>query len=209
MPTIIGIAGGTASGKSTIAKKIYDASNQYGTVALIKIDDYYQDLSNLTLTQRKKTNFDHPDAFDTALLVRDLHLLKQGVSIEKPLYDFVSSSRLPKTETVPSSSVVIVEGIMVLAIQSLRELLDIKLYVETPADIRFIRRLERDMNDRGRTMETVVAQYLETVRPMHQLFAEPSKQFADLIIPEGGFNEVAIDVLVTKIHQLNNQPNQN
>lgn len=204
--TIIGIAGGTASGKTTIAKKVYQASINYGTVALIKVDDYYRDLAHLTLSERQKLNFDHPEAYDSALLVKHLKSLKAGFAIEKPTYDFVKSTRCIETETIKPSDVIIVEGIMALAIPKIRALLDIKLYVETPDDIRFIRRLERDLKDRGRSVDLVINQYLKTVRPMHITFVEPSKQFADLIIPEGGFNEVAIDFITTKIRQLIQKP---
>lgn len=204
--TIIGIAGGTASGKTTIAKKVYQASINYGTVALLKVDDYYHDLSYLSLSERQKMNFDHPDAYDSELLVDHLTKLKSGFLINKPTYDFVTSTRCKETETIQPSDVIIVEGIMALAIAPLRSLLDIKIYVETPDDIRFIRRLERDIKDRGRTIDLVINQYLKTVRPMHINFVEPSKRFADIIIPEGGFNEVAIDFITTKIRQLIQKP---
>lgn len=204
--TIIGIAGGTASGKTTIAKKVYQASINYGTVSLLKVDDYYHDLSYLSLSERQKMNFDHPDAYDSELLVDHLTKLKSGFLVNKPTYDFVTSTRCKETETILPSDVIIVEGIMALAITPLRSLLDIKIYVETPDDIRFIRRLERDIKDRGRTIDLVINQYLKTVRPMHINFVEPSKRFADIIIPEGGFNEVAIDFITTKIRQLIQKP---
>lgn len=196
---IIGIAGGTASGKTTIARKIYQESLKYGTVVMLKIDDYYKDLSYMSLEQRKMVNYDHPSAYDTELLLTHLNNLKDKQAIKKPTYDFVAHNRSELFEEIQPANVIIVEGIMLFAIPELREIFDIKIYVDTPDDVRFIRRLKRDTVERGRSVESVINQYLNTVRPMHQMFVEPSKRFADLIVPEGGENVVAIDVLVTKI----------
>lgn len=200
--TIIGIAGGTASGKTTIAKRLAEASKPYGSVTLIRLDDYYKDLSHLTLEERKRVNFDHPDAYDFALLIEHLSNLKDGLSINKPIYDFVEHNRSHNVELVNSSDVIIVEGLMLFAIPELLPFYDMKIYVDTADDIRFIRRLDRDIKHRGRTLDSVITQYLTTVRPMHLSFVEPSKRMADLIIPEGGYNEVAIDIILTKIQDL-------
>ena len=197
--TIIGIAGGTASGKTTIAKVLYETAQKYGSVAHIRLDDYYHDNSHLTFEERRKINYDHPDTYDSKLLIEHLTLLKQGIAINKPTYDFVNSIRAELTEKVEPSNIIIVEGIMVFAIAELREMFDMKIFVDTADDIRFIRRVKRDMNERGRTLESVVNQYLTTVRPMHLSFVEPSKRYADIIVPEGGKNQVAVDILVTKI----------
>ncbi|MDD3170933.1 MAG: uridine kinase [Bacilli bacterium] len=200
--TLIGIAGGTASGKTTIAKKVFQASEKYGSVVVIRLDDYYKEISNLSLEERAKINYDHPDSYDSTLLIEHLKQLKNGNSIEKPTYDFVIHNRSQEKEIINPANVVIVEGIMIFAIPELKDLFDIKIFVDTPDDIRFIRRLSRDIKHRGRTVDSVVDQYLATVRPMHLLFVEPSKKYADIIIPEGGENHVAIDFLVTKIVDL-------
>ena len=200
--TLIGIAGGTASGKTTIAKKVFQASEKYGSVVVIRLDDYYKEISNISLEERAKINYYHPDSYDSALLIEHLKQLKNGNSIEKPTYDFVIHNRSQEKEIINPANVVIVEGIMIFAIPELKDLFDIKIFVDTPDDIRFIRRLSRDIKHRGRTVDSVVNQYLATVRPMHLLFVEPSKKYADIIIPEGGENHVAIDFLVTKIVDL-------
>ncbi|MBR2891430.1 MAG: uridine kinase [Bacilli bacterium] len=199
---IIGIAGGTASGKTTIAKKLKKISEPYGKVAMLRLDDYYKDARDKSLEERRKINFDHPDSIDITLLIEHIEALKQGKSINKPIYDFVYSVRSEETELVEPSDVLIIEGIMIFAYPELINLFDMKIYVDTPDDIRFIRRLKRDIEDRGRTIQSVVNQYLTTVRPMHHTFVEPSKRHADIIVPEGGKNEVAIDVLSTKIRSL-------
>jgi len=196
---IIGIAGGTASGKTEVAKKLYQSTKQFGTVAMIKLDDYYKDLSSLPLEERKKINFDHPNAYDIDLLIADLEKLKQGIPINKPIYDFVLHNRSKEIEVINPSNVIIVEGIMLFVIPKLRNLFNIKTFIDTPDDIRFIRRLRRDMVERKRSLDEVINQYLATVKPMHQTFVEPSKQYADIIIPEGGENLVAIDIMVSKI----------
>lgn len=197
---IIGIAGGTASGKTTIARKVYEESSKKGTVTMIKIDDYYKVLDHLSMEERIKVNYDHPDAYDIELLTMHLNDLKNGNKINKPIYDFVIHNR-SKTEydIVEPANVIILEGILTLAIKEIRDLCDIKLFVDTPDDIRFIRRLKRDIEERGRDVNSIINQYLTTVRPMHISFVERSKAYADLIIPEGGKNNIAIDFIVTKI----------
>lgn len=197
--TIIGIAGGTASGKTTVAQKIHQMSQSLGSVVVIKLDDYYKDRSDLTLEQRREINYDHPSSYDSELLIRHLNTLKLGEAINKPTYDFINHNRADEVERIEPANVIIVEGIMIFAIPELRKLFDIKLFVHTPDDVRFIRRLSRDIKDRGRSVDSVINQYLTTVRPMHLQFVEPSKVYADLIIPEGGQNEVAIDIIAVKI----------
>ncbi|MGG5462391.1 uridine kinase [Clostridium sp. B9] len=200
-PIFIGITGGTGSGKSTIAKEIY---RQFGEdcIAMIEQDSYYKDQSHLSMEDRVKTNYDHPNAFDNTLLVEHLDSLLNGQSIEKPSYDFSIHNRVEETTTVEPKEIVIVEGILILEDPRIRELLDIKIYVDTDADVRIIRRMVRDMNERGRTMESVINQYLNVVKPMHNQFTEPTKKFADIIIPEGGHNKVAIDIIVAKIKEV-------
>ena len=200
--TLIGIAGGTASGKTTVAEKVYNESKKFGSVAVIKLDDYYNCLDGLSMDERKKINYDHPSSFDAKLAVKHLQDLKNGRSIQKPIYDFAQHNRKKETETIEPANVVIMEGILTFAIPEIRELFDIKLFVDTPDDIRFIRRVTRDIKKRGRDLDSVVNQYLQTVRPMHLTFVEPSKKHADIIIPEGGSNEVAINFIVTKILDL-------
>lgn len=201
-PTIIGIAGGTASGKTTIAKKLYEATKEYGTVSLIRMDDYYRRYPYIPVNEEGNKNFDHPNSYETELLINDLIKLQNGETIEKPIYDFVIQNRSEKTEIIEPGNVIIVEGIMTFVNENLRNCFDIKIFVDTPDDIRFIRRLKRDMVERKRSLESIVKQYLGSVRPMHHAFVESSKHFADIIIPEGGHNNVAMDLLITKIHQL-------
>lgn len=204
-PTIIGIAGGTASGKTTIAKRLYEETKKFGSVILIRIDDYYFGKSNVPKLKDGRVNFDHPDAYDIDLIVEHLDSLLNYKAIDKPTYDFVESKRTDITEHIEPSDVIIVEGIMTFAIEKLRNYFDIKIFVDTDDDIRFIRRLKRDLIDRGRTLDSVVDQYLSSVRPMHQAFVEPSKKYADIIIPDGGHNEVAMDFLITKLVQIINK----
>ncbi len=201
-PLIIGIAGGSASGKTSISKCIQEEFSDMSRVLVIRQDDYYKDQSDKPMCERVKTNYDHPDAFDNDLLVEQVHSLCSGKSILKPTYDYVNHTRSKVTEECNPCDVLILEGLFVLQDESLRNLLDIKVFVDTDADIRFIRRLNRDVEERGRTMESVVNQYMSTVRPMHESFIEPSKRFADIIIPEGGENTVAIDLLNTKISSI-------
>ncbi|GAB4548418.1 MAG: uridine kinase [Anaerolineae bacterium] len=195
---IIGVAGGTASGKTTVSDAILERVGA-GRIAYIQHDSYYRDLSHLPLEERRRLNFDHPDALETELLVSHLRQLQAGQPIEVPVYDFTTYQRLDQTRHVEPRRVIIVEGILIFADKELREMMDVRLYVDTDPDLRFIRRLQRDIRERGRTMETVIDQYLSTVRPMHLEFVEPSKRYADVIIPAGGFNEAAIDMIVARI----------
>lgn len=203
--TIIGIAGGTASGKTTLARKLYESTKKVGSVSILRFDDYYYKMDHLTYEERCKINYDHPDSFDVNLLIEHLKELKKGNAIDKPTYDYVIHNRAKETELIEPSNVIIVEGILIFAIPNLREMFDVKIFVDTPDDIRLLRRLKRDVEDRGRTIESVSEQYLETVRPMHEAFVEPSKKYADLIIPEGGKNQIALDFIETKIIQLLNK----
>lgn len=200
-PVVIGVAGGTGSGKTTVAREILKRA---GTkqISLIQHDAYYKDLSDLPLAQRAMFNFDHPDALDNELLITHLKELKAGRAIEMPVYDFKTHTRTKEVQRVEPSRVILVEGILIFADKQLRDLMDVKIYVDTDPDIRFIRRLQRDIAERGRTMESVIHQYLTTVRPMHQEFVEPSKRYADVIIPEGGFNEVAMEMVAARIRAL-------
>ena len=201
-PIIIGIAGGSASGKSSIANEIYEYFKHEHTIKIIRLDDYYKDQSHLTMEQRVKTNYDYPLAFDMDLLVKHLDLLKSNQSIEKPIYDFTVHNRSLQVEVINPRDVFILEGLFVLNEVQIRERCDILIYVDTDADIRFIRRLKRDMQERGRSLESVCNQYLQTVRPMHEQFVEPSKKYAHIIIPEGSSNQVAVDLLITKISSI-------
>lgn len=202
MAKIIGIAGGTASGKTTIAKRLKELAEPHGKVAMLRLDDYYKDMKHMTLEERRKVNFDHPDSYDIELLIQHINDLQNNIAIKKPIYDFVYSIRSEETEIVEPSDLIIVEGILIFCFPELLQLFDMKIFVDTPDDIRFIRRLKRDIEKRGRTIESVVNQYYSTVRPMHHTFVEPSKRNADIIVPEGGKNEVAIDILSTKLRSL-------
>jgi uridine kinase len=196
-PILVGIAGGTGSGKTTVARRILEA---FGDDAIcLDMDSYYKDLSHLDREERRKINFDHPDAFDTELFVEHLRALRQSSTIDKPIYSFTDSVRKDRTRTVVPSPVIIVEGILVLNVEAVREQLDTKIYVETDDDIRFIRRLERDLIERNRTLDSVISQYMNTVRPMHLTFVEPSKRYADVIIPRGGMNDIAIQMVVSDL----------
>jgi len=200
-PVLIGLTGGTGSGKTTVAKTIIEELG-HDNIVLIQQDSYYKDQSHLSFEERIKTNYDHPFAFDTELLIEHLEELMAGKSIEKPVYDFSIHTRKEETVTINPCDVIVLEGILVLENEQLRDMLDIKIYVDTDNDVRFIRRLLRDTKERGRTMDSVVNQYLNVVRPMHQQFIEPTKKYADIIIPEGGYNKVAIDILVTKVKSI-------
>ena len=197
---IIGICGGTGSGKTTIARKIVEAVGKENVV-LVEQDSYYRNLKDLPLDYRQMANFDHPDALDNDLLVNHLRKLKAGERVELPIYDFRTHTRLNETMPIEPQPIVIVEGILIFADPRLLEQLDIKVFVDTPDDIRFIRRLRRDLAERGRTVESVIEQYLATVRPMHMQFVEPSKRYADVIIPEGGHNLVSVDLISGKIRE--------
>lgn len=197
-PVLIGVAGGTGSGKTTVARAVAQRVSK-ATVAVIEQDAYYKDQSHIPLEERARVNYDHPSAFDTPLLVAHLKQLAAGEAIEKPVYNFTLHTREDYTRRIEPSDIIIIEGLLVLWEASIRELLDIKLFVDTDADVRVLRRLQRDIRERGRTLESVIEQYLSSVRPMHLEFVEPSKRYADVIIPEGGYNEVAIDMVATKV----------
>lgn len=197
---IIGICGGTGSGKTTVANRILESVNA-GDVAFIQQDSYYRNLKDLPLDYRQAVNFDHPDALDNDLLVHHVRKLKAGGSVELPLYDFKTHTRLNDTVLIEPKPIVIIEGILIFVDPRLLEQMDIKVFVDTPDDIRFIRRLRRDIAERGRTIDSVIEQYLATVRPMHIQFVEPSKRYADVIIPEGGHNLVSIDLISGKIRE--------
>ena len=197
-PLLIGIAGGTGSGKTTVAHRIYESLKGVNVV-VIQQDAYYIDLSHLPLEERKKINFDHPSAFDSDLLIKHLQKLTRGQEIEKPIYSFTDYTRKEETEKVLPRDIIILEGILVLEEEKIRNLLDIKIYVDADEDERFIRRLVRDTKERGRSMESVIEQYLTIVKPMFLQFVEPSKRYADIVIPQGGLNDVAIDIIVSKI----------
>ncbi len=198
-PIVIGVAGGTGSGKTTVAREIY---RQFAdmSVVMIEQDSYYKDQSHLSFEERVKTNYDHPLAFDNDLLLDHLNQLVRHKPIEKPAYDYKLHTRAQEKETVMPKDVIILEGILILEDERLRNVMDIKVFVDTDADVRIIRRMMRDIRDRGRTIESVVEQYLGVVRPMHMQFVEPTKRYADIIVPEGGQNRVAIDLLSTKIN---------
>jgi uridine kinase len=200
-PLIVGVSGGTGSGKTTISRAILD---QVGAnrVAFIQHDSYYRDLSRLPFEERCQVNFDHPDSLETELLIAHLDTLCQCGDIEVPIYDFARHIRQEETRLVHPRSLILVEGILIFVEKALRERLDIKIYVDADADLRFIRRLHRDISERERTVDSVVEQYLTTVRPMHLEFVEPSKRYADVIIPGGGFNTVAIDIVVAKVQAM-------
>ena len=200
-PIVIGIAGGTGSGKTTIAHEILERAGER-RIAFLPHDAYYKDLSTLSLEERSKINFDHPDSLETELLVHHVQQLKAGQPVELPVYDFTKHIRKKQTVLITPQPVILVEGILIFVEAELRDLFDVKLFVDTDPDIRFIRRLERDIQERGRTTESVIQQYTSTVRPMHLEFVEPSKRYADLIIPEGGFNTVALDMVIARIQAL-------
>lgn len=200
-PILIGITGGTGSGKSTVAQEIFSSLPEKN-IGIIEQDSYYKDQSHLTFEERIKTNYDHPFAFDNDLLIDHLQSLMRGETIEKPIYDFESHNRKKETVTLYPKDIIVLEGILILDDERIRNLLDIKIFVDTDADVRIVRRITRDINERGRTLDSVIEQYLYTVRPAHMQFIEPSKRYADLIIPEGGYNKVAIDLMVTKVQSI-------
>ena len=200
-PLVIGVAGGTGSGKTTVANAILKRAGT-GQVSVIQHDAYYKDLGDLPLGQRVLRNFDHPDALDNDLLMVHLRELKSGRPVNMPVYDFTTHTRTAETLRVEPHRVILLEGILIFVPEGLRQLMDVKIYVDTDADIRFIRRLQRDISERGRTMESVIQQYLATVRPMHEQFVEPTKRYADVILPEGGLNEVAMDLVAARVKAL-------
>jgi len=201
LPLVIGIAGGSGSGKTTVAQTILNRVSPE-RIAFLQHDAYYKDLRELPPIQRAEVNFDHPNSLDTNLLIQHIEQLKANQSVKLPVYDFSTHSRTNQTYTVYPRRVILVEGILIFVEPSLRELFNVKLFVDTDPDIRFIRRLQRDITERGRTIESVIHQYLSTVRPMHLEFVEPSKRYADVIIPEGGFNTAALDMVIARIEAL-------
>jgi uridine kinase len=200
-PFLIGVAGGSSSGKTTVAERLAELAGE-AHLALIKLDSYYVDLAALPLEEREAFNFDHPDAFDWALLNDHLAALAAGAPVPVPIYDYVLFNRSGEVRIVHPARIVVVEGILVLWEASLRDRFDLKIFLDTDADLRLIRRLARDINERGRTPESVIEQYLRTVRPAHEQFIEPSKRYADVIIPEGGLNRPALDVLLARVREL-------
>lgn len=197
-PVLIGVAGGSGSGKTTVAKELY-RQFQNDSVTMIEQDSYYKDQSHLSPEERALTNYDHPFAFDNDLLLAHLQELMQGKAIQKPIYDFKVHNRKPEQIQVDPKDVIILEGMLILEDERIRNLMDIKVFVDTDADVRIARRIVRDIEERGRSLDSVVTQYLTVVRPMHLQFIEPTKRYADVIIPEGGYNRVALDLLSTKI----------
>jgi uridine kinase len=202
-PLVIGIAGGSGSGKTTVAQEILQRVGP-DRIAYIQHDSYYKELSGLPPAQRAEVNFDHPNSLETELLISHIEQLKSGQAIEVPIYDFSTHSRTERSFIVKPRGVIIVEGILIFVDAALRSLFDVKLFVDTDPDVRLIRRLQRDITERGRTVESVIHQYQSTVRPMHLEFVEPSKRYADVIIPEGGFNRAAMDMVVARIESLLN-----
>lgn len=195
---MIGIAGGTGSGKTTVARKVAEALSE-SSVAFLDMDGYYRNFAHLSMEERRKINWDHPDALDLDLFASHLEQLRRGETIEKPGYDFAMHLRSKRTEILSAADVVVVDGILLFAEERIRALFDVKVFVDADADIRLIRRIQRDMSERDRPLEEILEQYLTTVRPMHQQFVEPGKRYADIIIPRGGQNSVAIEMIVTTI----------
>ncbi|MBU7593674.1 uridine kinase [Metabacillus halosaccharovorans] len=200
-PVVIGVAGGSGSGKTSVTKAIYEHFKGH-SILMLEQDFYYKDQSHLPFEQRLNTNYDHPLAFDNDLLIEHLNSLMNHNSIEKPVYDYTLHTRSEDVIIVEPKDVIILEGILILEDERLRELMDIKLFVDTDADLRIIRRILRDIKERGRSIDSVIEQYISVVRPMHNQFIEPTKRYADIIIPEGGQNHVAIDLMVTKIQTI-------
>lgn len=200
-PIVIGVTGGSGSGKTSVSRAILETLPNH-SILLFEQDSYYKDQSQLSFEQRLNTNYDHPLAFDTDLLIEQLEQLMMYQSIEKPIYDYEAHTRSSEVIHQEPKEVIIVEGILILEDERLRDLMDIKVYVDTEDDIRIIRRIKRDMEDRGRSLDSVIDQYLSVVKPMHQQFIEPTKKYADIIIPEGGKNQVAIDLLTTKVRSI-------
>ena len=200
-PIVVGVAGGSGSGKTTVVRRIVDSLGD-AQVTVIEHDRYYRDRNDLRFEERLALNYDHPDSLETDLLVRHVQALRLGQDVQAPAYDFARYVRQPATQLLAARKAIIVEGILIYTDAALRKLLDIKVFVDTDDDTRFIRRLQRDINERGRTVQSVIDQYLSTVKPMHLEFVEPSKRYADIIVPQGGHNTVAIDMLLTLIRSL-------
>lgn len=200
-PLVIGVAGGSGSGKTTVVHHIVGAIGD-AEVSVLEHDRYYRDHPELRLEERAALNYDHPDSLETDLLVTHVEALRAGRAVHVPTYDFARHQRHPTTDTIPPRTAIIVEGILIFADKALRALMDVKVFVDTDDDTRFIRRLQRDITERGRTVQSVIDQYLTTVKPMHLEFVEPSKRYADIIVPEGGHNQVAIEMLLTLIRSL-------
>lgn len=200
-PIVFGVAGGTASGKTTVARAILEAVGA-SQIAYVPHDAYYRDQPQLSFEERSQLNYDHPNSLETKLMVKQIKQLLKGKAVNVPVYDFTAHRRTVETVLVEPSPIILVDGILIFTKRRLRELMDIKVYVDTDADVRFIRRLKRDMEERGRSLQSVVTQYLETVRPMHLKFVEPSKRFADVIIPNGGLNRVAMEMVVSQLRAL-------
>jgi uridine kinase len=200
-PLTVGVAGGTGSGKTTVAVEVLRRVG-FERIAFLQHDAYYLDQGHLPLEERARVNYDHPDTLDNDLLVQHIKALQQWRAVEVPVYDFTTHKRTDATRRVEPQPVILVEGILIFAVPELRELMDVRIYVDTDPDLRFIRRLQRDIAERGRTMESVIHQYLTSVRPMHMDFVEPSKRYANVIIPEGGFNEVAMDMVVARLQEM-------
>lgn len=195
---LIGVAGGSGSGKTTVANNLVKAF-KVEDAALVEQDAYYKELTNMTIEEKAKVNFDHPDSIEFDLLKKHLEALKNGMSIERPIYDFTTHSRKEGTVKINPSKIIIVEGILIFAVPEIRDLFDVKIFVDTDADEMILRRIERDMNERGRSLESIKNQYLTTVKPMYLEFCEPSKRYADIIIPRGGENRVAVDMVISKL----------
>lgn len=200
-PVIIGVTGGSGSGKTTVSRAIFEQLHGH-SLLMLQEDSYYNDQSDTPFEERIKTNYDHPNAFDTELLVKQLKDLLDWKTIEKPIYDYTEHTRSSEVEKVEPKEVIILEGILVLNDPALRDLMDIKIFVDTDDDIRIIRRIQRDIEERGRSLQSVIDQYKSTVKPMYHQFIEPTKRYADIIVPEGGENQVAIDLLVTKVRDI-------
>jgi len=198
-PVLIGVAGGSGSGKTTVSRAILDQVGR-DRIAYLQHDAYYRDRSHLAFEERVQINYDHPDSLETDLMVEQLKELRAGKALQSPIYDFARHVRKTETRLIEPRAIILVEGILIFGDRPLREMFDIKIFVDTDADLRFIRRLQRDVAERGRTADSVIEQYQSTVRPMHLEFVEPSKRYADLIIPEGGFNQIAIDMIVARIN---------
>ncbi len=200
-PFVVGVAGGSGSGKTTVVEQIIQALGS-PDVTVLHHDAYYRDRSDLSFAERQEINYDHPDSLENDLLIAHLQALLRRKPVQVPVYDFSQHARLSQTETVMPAGIIILEGILVFQDSRLRELMDLRVFVETDADVRFIRRLKRDLEERGRSLDSVVAQYLKTVRPMYLEFVEPTKRYADVIIPEGGYNTVAIELVVSRLREL-------